>query len=58
MKSIASSIVVLAGAYATVASAASLHVSGGLLQIIAFMAVLATLVLGLIGWWTCLKHDR
>ena len=58
MKSIASAIVVLAGIYGITSSAPLLTVSHPLFALIALVAGIITLALGLVGWWASLKYDR
>lgn len=58
MKSLASSIVVFSGSIGMVGSASIMTNVNYFVPFIAFLGALAVLVLGLVGWWTCLKHDR
>ncbi len=58
MKSIASAIVVLAGIYGITASVPLLTVGHPIYVLIALVAGIVTLALGLVGWWASLKYDR
>ena len=65
MKSISSSIVVVAGIYALTKSVPILTVvNPGLAAfamafgLVTFLAGLVALSLGLVGWWASLKYDR
>jgi protein-S-isoprenylcysteine O-methyltransferase Ste14 len=57
MKAISSSIVVAAGIYGIVNTPAFTKVTF-LLSPICLAAGIATLALGLVGWWASLKYDR
>jgi len=54
MKSISSAIVVAAGIYGLV----NVEVITAISHLILLVASLATIALGLVGWWAALKYDR
>ena len=58
MKSISSSIVVLAGTFGVLTSIPLVQVSHPSLAMVGLAAGMITLSLGLIGWWASLKYDR
>ncbi len=58
MKSISSSIVVLAGIFGITASVPMANVTHPSLAMVSLSAGMITLALGLIGWWASLKYDR
>jgi hypothetical protein len=58
MKALSSSIVVAAGIYGISAAAPMFMAKDFYIPVIAFLASLAALVLGLVGWWASLKYDR
>jgi len=57
MKSISSSIVVLAGIYGLSLSTPLLTLQTSFIPLLGFAAGGVTLALGLVGWWASLKHD-
>jgi len=58
MKSLSSSIVVVAGIYGICSSMPLLMSNAHILALPGVVAGIVTLALGLVGWWACLKHDR
>lgn len=58
MKSIASSIVVLAGIYGITSSVPLLTIGNSPYPGVGVIAGIVTLALGLVGWWASLKYDR
>ncbi len=58
MKSIASSIVVLAGIYGITASIPLLTMQLSPVPMLGVAAGAVTLALGLVGWWASLKYDH
>ena len=58
MTSISSAIVVLAGIHGMLGSKAIAGLQNSSTTFITFVVSLIVLVLGLVGWWTSLKHER